>query len=986
MPPGAATERIYLIDAHSLIFQVFHATARGGPSMTSPTGLPTNALHGFARDLLYLRGLKPDYLVCACDLSEPTFRSDLCADYKAHRSPMPDDLQLQIPHIWRIVEAFGVPLLSHPRFEADDVMATVAVAAAARGFDVRLCTADKDCRQLLSERVKLYNLRKHVEFGAEELQADWGIKPEQVIDFQTLVGDSVDNVPGVPGIGEKTAATLLQEYGTLENILANIDRIPGAKRKENLQAARATVPLTRQLVRLATDVPVNYDWDAWRLRPLDVPRILELFREFGFRSLVEQVKAAATGSAPRQRSLFDDRPDLDFKFGANSKEVEGNGASAGTPLTTVGHGWTGDYRLADTAEKFDEFYRQLREQKRFAVDLETTGLQPLRADLVGLAFSWREGEAWYVAVRGPAGTPVLDLTATLERLRPILEDPAIAKVNQNIKFDLLVLRAYGINLAGVAGDSMVADYLLNAGERARGKEELASRHLHHQVIPIAALIGEKTRNGAQKQLDEVDPARVAVYAGEDADLAWRLCAKLEKELSGEPPLGATGSPARPSLRRLYDELEVPLIEVLAELEFNGITLDVALLRRLSAEMAQQLQQIEAEIYALAGRTFNIGSLPQLRQILFDELKLPAQRKTGITRAASTDQETLEKLAALDIPGANLPRKILEHRQVAKLKSTYVDALPDLVNPNTGRVHTSFNQTIAATGRLSSSDPNLQNVPVRREQGQQIRQAFVPRRGWSLLTADYSQVELRLLAHFCGDPALRQAFADDHDVHNLVAAQIFGVPEAHVTGEMRRVAKIVNFGVIYGMSAHGLAQRLGIPREEGTKFIDAYFARYPRVLEYQSQLLAGARKNGFVSTILGRRRPFDRDSIRPGSTYQQRNQPEREAINCEIQGSAADLIKLAMLNLYRRMKREQWQAKMLLQIHDELVFEAPPEELHSLAAMVREEMTTALPLEVPLKVDVAAGPNWLDVQELTTEPQRTQREEETEKIAPVGAGA
>ena len=980
MSPGAATERLYLIDAHSLIFQVFHATARSGAgaSMTSPSGLPTNALHGFSRDMLFLRSLKPDYLVCTCDLNEPTFRSDLYAEYKAHRSPMPDDLQLQIPHIWRIVEAFGIPLLSHPRYEADDVMATVAVAAAARGLDVRLCTADKDCRQLLSDHVKLYNLRKHLEFGPEELAADWGIKPEQAVDFQTLVGDSVDDVPGVPGIGEKTAAALLQEYGTLENILANIDNISGAKRKENLRAAREKIGLTRQLVRLVTEVPVVYAWERWRLRPLDVPRLLELFKEFGFRSLAEQVKNAGGNSVPAQRSLFDERPDLDFQFGANAADVESTAASAdlaspriqaepvASEYTTVGAGWKGDYRLVDTPEKFEAFYSQLQQQKRFAIDLETTGLQPLREEIVGLAFSWREGEGWYLALRGPAGAPLLDPTTTLERLRPIFEDAGIAKVNQNIKYDLLVLRARGVYLAGVAGDSMVADYLLNAGERAHNKEELAKRHLGHQIIPITELIGEKARKTPQKRMDEVDPARVAVYAGEDADLAWRLCDKLENELTVNSP--STSSPPSPShnhasLRRLYDELEVPLIEVLAELEFNGIALDVPLLRRLSVEMAGQLQQIEEEIYALAGHPFNIASLAQLRTVLFDELKLPAQRKTGITKAASTDQETLEKLAALDLPGAKLPRKILEHRQVSKLKSTYVDALPDLVEPTTGRVHTSFNQTVAATGRLSSSDPNLQNIPVRREQGQQIRQAFIPHAGWTLLTADYSQIELRLLAHFCGDEALRQAFTDDRDVHSLVAARIYGIPEEQVTSDMRRAAKTVNFGVIYGMSAHGLAQRLSISREAASAFIDSYFARYPRVLEYQSRLLADANKNGFVGTILGRRRPFDRDSIRPGSTYQQRNQPEREAINTEIQGSAADLIKLAMLNVYRRMKRENWRAKMLLQIHDELVFEAPPEELNGLAVLVRDEMTRALTLDVPLKVDLAAGPNWLDVTEL-----------------------
>jgi DNA polymerase-1 len=453
-------------------------------------------------------------------------------------------------------------------------------------------------------------------------------------------------------------------------------------------------------------------------------------------------------------------------------------------------------------------------------------------------------------------------------------------------------------------------------------------------------------------MDEVETARVAEYSGEDADVAWRLAELLERQLEAE------------GLKRLYDELEVPLIEVLAELEYNGIRLDIPMLRRIGEDMARQLQEIEQEIYRLAGREFNIASPKQLRQVLFDELKLPAQRKTGITGEASTDQETLEKLAAL---GHELPRKILEHRQIAKLKGTYVDALPAMVNPATGRVHASFNQTVAATGRLSSSDPNLQNVPVRREQGRQIRQAFLPQDGWTLLTADYSQIELRLLAHFCGDEELRRAFAEDRDVHASVAAQIFGVAEKDVTSEMRRMAKTVNFGVIYGISPVGLAQRLGMKREEAAKFIDAYFARYPKVQRYQARLLEECRRTGYVSTVLGRRREFDRGNVRRDSTYQQRNQTEREAINMEIQGSAADLIKLAMLAISRRLRREGRRARMLLQIHDELVFEVPPDEFAAVAALVREEMTAPrereLKLQVPLKVDLAAGPNWLDVEEV-----------------------
>jgi DNA polymerase-1 len=507
----------------------------------------------------------------------------------------------------------------------------------------------------------------------------------------------------------------------------------------------------------------------------------------------------------------------------------------------------------------------------------------------------------------------------------------------------------------------VADYLLHAGERSHGLDELSRRYLNHQVIPITDLIGKKSRKTPQLSMDEVPTERVAIYAGEDADVAWRLCELLEKNLD------LLDSQARGSLRKLYAEVEVPLIEVLAELEYNGIRLDIPLLHRLSGEMGQELAEIEKEIYDLAGHPFNIASLVQLRKVLFEELKLPIQGRTGVTGAASTDQDTLEKLAALDQPGAALPRKILQHRRIAKLKSTYVDALPAMVNPKTGRVHTAFNQTVAATGRLSSSDPNLQNIPVRREEGQQIRQAFVPAEGWLLLTADYSQIELRLLAHFCGDDELRRAFAEERDIHAAVAAQIFGVPEDEVSDNQRRMAKTVNFGVIYGISPVGLAQRLEMSRDEAAKFIDSYFARYPKVQEYQARLLNDCRQNGYVSTILGRRRQFDRDAIRAQSTYHQRNTAEREAINMEVQGSAADVIKLAMLNVFRRLQREERRSRMLLQIHDELVFETPPDELSALVGLVREEMTTpvekALGLEVPLRVDVASGPNWLDVTEM-----------------------
>ncbi len=986
MSSGTVSGKLYLVDAHSLIFQVFHAI----PGMTSPSGLPTNALFGFVRDLLFLRGLAPDYLLCAFDRAEPTFRSALYPDYKAHREAVPDDLQLQIPLIYRAVEALSIPALSVASYEADDVMATVAQEASARGLEVYLCTADKDCRQLIDDRVRLYNLRKRQEFGRQQLLEDWGVEPGQVVDLQSLVGDSVDNVPGVPGIGVKTAAKLLQEFGTLENILANVDRIAGAKRQENLRAAGPIVALSRSLVRLATDVPITFDWEGWRMKPIHTEQMLALCREWGFHSLAGQVRALAKSAAPTQRELFPTDGEEMFPFGANAREeadgssTVGDDANAGraggvSPLSedsvSVGHPsqgadaprspepvaptakkWQATYRLIDTPAAFKEVMAGLSKQKRFAIDLETTSLEPRQADIVGIALSWQAGQAYYLAVRGPAGAKLLKEKVVLARLRPILEDPGIAKVNQNIKYDLLVLRSQGIEVRGIAGDPMVADYLLHAGERSHNMEELSRRYLEHQVIPITDLIGKKSRKQPQLRMDQVPTDRVAEYSGEDADVAWRLVELLE------PQLAATG------LAELYNDLEIPLVEVLAEMEFNGIRLDVPRLKHLGEDMAVQLATIEKEIYALAGHEFNIGSLPQLRKILFDELSLPVQGRTGITGEPSTDQESLEKLAALDHPNAKMPRKILEHRQIAKLKSTYVDALPTLVNPRTGRVHTSFNQTVAATGRLSSADPNLQNIPVRRDMGQQIRQAFVPEPGWQLLTADYSQIELRLLAHFCGDEELRQAFAADRDIHTAVAAQIFGVSEEAVLSEQRRMAKTVNFGVLYGMSAPGLAQRLQIPKGEAAAFITAYFKRYPRVEVYQAHLLAECRRTGMVSTILGRRRHFDPTAIRANTSYRDRIQAEREAINMEIQGSAADLIKLAMLEVFRRLRHERLHSRMLLQIHDELVFEAPPEEMPRLIELVRREMTAPvekrLGLRVPLRVDLAAGPNWLDVSDVT----------------------
>jgi DNA polymerase-1 len=956
-------ERVYLLDAHGLIFQMFHGVASG---MSAADGRPTNAVFGVARAIFDLYDHGAEYLVAAFDTGEPTFRDKMYKEYKAHREPPPPDLLVQEPMIDQVLEAMRIPLLRAPGYEADDIIATLAAQAAAKGCDVFLCTSDKDCRQLLSHKIKIQNLRKQEILDVAGLQASWGVRPDQVVDFQALVGDSVDNVPGVPGCGPKTAAKWLQQYDTLDNLVAHADEVGGSKLKDSLKKAIAdgVLELSRKLVRLRTDVPIAFDWVGWRRREWDGPKLLELFQTFGFRTFAQRVKStlAAAGAARNNEILATIGEGPAAKSPVAAAADPGKLSGPPTPATGTGprglfdaaddfafganapaDGWSYDkYELVDTPKKFDAFLKKLKAQRRFAFDLETTGLDPITCEIVGLAFSWQDTEAYYLAVRGPAGAATLDPAKTITALKPILENPTVAKVNQNIKYDQLVLRAQGVNLAGVAGDSMVAHYLLHSGERSHNLDDLTKNFLNHENISITELIGKGKK---QLSMADVPTAKVKDYSCEDADTAWRLVNTLERQLETE------------NLRPLYDDLEIPLIEVLAELEYNGVRLDQPVLARLSVDMQKQLDTIEKSIHALAGKTFNIASPVKLREILFDEMKLPVQKRTDKTGEASTDQESLERLAALGHP---LPKAIIEHRQVAKLKGTYVDALPALVNKRTGRVHTSFNQTVAATGRLSSSDPNLQNIPARSDQGKQVRQAFVPAEGWRLVTADYSQVELRLLAHFSGDENMREAFAQDKDIHASVAAQIFKVPEAKVEDWQRRVAKMVNFGVIYGMSAHGLGVRLGMPRGEAGQFIDAYFARFPKVLTYQDQLLARVRETGTVSTILGRRRSFDKSGIRPNTTYQQRSQPEREAINTEIQGSAADLMKQAMLNVYQRLRDEKLRAKMVLTVHDELVFDVPPDEVGNVAEIARGEMAGAMTLAVPLKVDVAAGPNWLDV--------------------------
>lgn len=971
MPDPSSAGTLYLLDAHGMIFQMFY----GVGAMSTPDGRPSNAVFGVTRALMNLYDRRADYLIAALDREEPTFRTALDANYKAHRDPPPDDLLKQEPMIQQVMEALGVPFLSVAGFEADDIMATVASAAAARGLDVFLCTSDKDCRQLVTNKVKMLSLRKDYEvLDAAGIEADWGVRPEQVVDFQALVGDSVDNVPGVRGVGPKTAAKWLQQFGTLDRIVANIDALAGGpKLKQALRDAIANGDLerSRKLVALDPNVPISFEWDKWKRKDWDGQRLLELCHEFGFRGFAERVRKtlsasgaeknaaalAVAGLAPEppkpapaepapKKSRAKKKPTGPTLFDTIMDEVADAPGPAAAPESAPvrpNDGWDySKYELVATGDEFETFLAELKKQKAFVFDLETTGLNPISDPIVGFAFCWEPGTAFYLPVRVPAGDPCLDPDATLAALKPVFENPQVAKRNHNIKFDQLVLAANGVALAGVAGDSMLAHYLLEPGARVHGLDDLTRAEFGHANVPIAELIGKGKK---QITMDAVPVARVKDYACEDADTALRLAALYEPRLADR------------GFRKLYDELEVPLIGVLAEMEFAGVRVDVPFLTNLGAEMGHELAGIEAAVHALAGRAFNIGSLKELQKILFEEMKLPVQKRTGIKNDPSTDQESLERLAAL---GHDLPKKLIEYRKVTKLKNTYVDVLPTLVNARTGRVHTSFNQASVETGRLSSSDPNVQNIPARTEQGAQLRKAFIPKDGWTLVTADYSQIELRLLAHFCGDETLRRAFADDRDVHTAVAAQIFKVTEADVTKAQRGMAKTVNFGVIYGMSANGLSARLSMPKPEAEAFIDSYFARYPKVLEYQQNLLETAHRTGEVHTILGRKRALNAAAINPQSRYQARGQGEREAINYEIQGSAADLMKKAMLAVRRGIADRGLRAKMLLTVHDELVFECPPQEVKALAELVRAEMTGAIALNVPLKVDVAAGPNWLDV--------------------------
>jgi DNA polymerase-1 len=906
---------LYIIDGHAHIYAAYFAPMR--QSLTSPAGEPTKATYIFTMAVLGLiQRQKPDLLAVAMDSKTPTFRSEIYAEYKAHRPPMPDDMPGQIDRIEQILDAMHIPMLRVDGFEADDIIGTLAKKAAADGNDVFICSKDKDVLQLLDEHISAFDMKAGVVTDVAAMADQMHVTPAQFLDCLALRGDTTDNVPGIPDVGPKTALEWIREYGSIENLYKHIDEIKG-KRGDNLRKFTDNVTLSKELVTIDTNVPLEIDYSAMALKDFDKARLAELFTELGFSRLLTQLGLESpTGAQPA----------------AAAKPPAARDLTEPASIKTLDH----DYRLVDTQDEFDKFLADLKKQTLFAIDTETTAIEPMRADLVGISFAWQPHHAFYLPVKAPLGTIHFDLSTIRPRLAPILADEKVKKIGQNIKYDLLVLQNAQIPIKGVHFDTMVASYCLDPERSSHSLNQMALDFLNYQCVPISTLIG-KGKN--QLTFDMVDTAAACEYAAEDADITFQLYNYLKVRLEQQP-----------TLNKLFEEVEMPLLSVLAAMEYNGVSLNTALLRQMSGEINETLKDVTDRIYELAGSVFNVDSPKQLAEILFDRLGLKSIRVGKAGR--STDAAVLEYLADQH-PIIDL---ILQYRTLSKLKNTYIDKLGTLINPRTDRVHASFNQTVTATGRLSSSDPNLQNIPIRTEIGRKVRSAFVPEKKTDcILSADYSQIELRLLAHFSKDPALTAAFAADRDIHRFVASQIYNVPIEDVTGEMRSNCKAVNFGIIYGQGPFGLSRTTGLSQAEARKFIDDYFARYAAIRKFMDFCIASAKQTGYAETILHRRRKIPNLKSKSAA---KRSQAQRLAVNTVIQGSAADLIKVAMIAIQRKIEAENLPLKMILQVHDELVFELPAAEAQKHAQWIQKEMTEAIKLDVPLKVDINVGPTWL----------------------------
>ena len=889
---------VFLVDGQSYIYRAFYAVR----DLTNSQGFPTNAIFGFVNMLQRIHDEHaPSHLGMVLDSPGKNFRHDIYPEYKANRTTMPDELRVQIPRIKEIVQAYNIPILELAGYEADDIIATLATRWEQAGVEVVIVSGDKDFMQVVSERVSMLDTMWDRRIGPAEVHAKFGVEPGRVVEVQALMGDSTDNIPGIPGIGEKTAIKLITQWQNLDGVLNNAAAIKGklgARIRENAGLAR----LSKTLATLKQDVPLTPALEELALTAPDQDRLRELFTEFEFRRFLADL-------------------DTTWEFSLDDERT----APAEPP---------GEYEPVRSVQQLDSLITDIQAAKTYCLDTETTALNPLDAQLVGVALAIEERKAWYIPVahRSDDAAPQVPPEKTLHALRTLFADTSLTLIGQNLKYDLMVLANYGLQSHNRLADTMLASYLLNPAHR-HNLNALAQEHLHYTMLTYEAVT-----DGAKKNFAEVPVEDATRYAGEDADITLRLAHRLF------PRVGEEG------MDSLFADIEAPLVQVLAQMERTGMRVDPQVLAGLSDEFGQRRDQLEAEIHALAGEPFNIASPKQLQAILFDKLGLPHGKKTKT--GLSTDSSVLERLAE-EYP---LPERILVYRSFAKLQNTYVDSLPKLIRADTGRVHTSFNQAVTATGRLSSSNPNLQNIPIRTEEGRRIRTAFVPEPGWRLLSADYSQIELRLLAHLSQDPVLVESFQKGQDVHARTAAEIFATSIQDISSDQRREAKTINFGLIYGMGARRLARTLRIPFKTAQAYIDQYFSRYAGIRTYMEGTLVSAKECGYVTTLFGRRRYVpDLGSKSP----QLASAAERIAINTPIQGTAADLIKVAMVTIARQLSQERLQTRMLLQVHDELLFEVPDTELARIQALVRERMEGVMALTVPLWVDIGVGGNWAE---------------------------
>jgi len=926
--------KLVLIDGHALAYKMFYARM---PDFTTRSGEPTKATSGFTRTILSLVNAShpPDYLAVSFDTGA-TFRDELFKDYKGTREKMPDDLSIQIDRIQQILKAFNIPLLMVEGFEADDVLGTVARQADGMGIEVEIITGDRDLLQLVTEHVAVQlpgnKPGETLTFDPAGVKEKYGVTPEQFVDLKAMIGDTSDNIPGVAGIGDKTASKLLQQFETLDNIYAHLADITETRARTALENGRDSAYLSYKLATIITDAPVDFDLEACRIQSYNREQVISLFRELEFRSFLKQIPGG-------MESLPSPAP-------ADGEQLSLFGISGKSALPPVAVAEIGVAYTVQDEKSLDDLVRKLEKAKMIAFDTETTSVDQMQANLVGISLSIKEGEAYYIPVGHDAGLGAqVPLAQVIERLRPVMTDPRIPKAGHNIKYDAVMLARNGIDVSPLSFDTMIGEWLVRP-DTSRGKLGLKGQafiRLGLEMTEIEALIG-KGKN--QRTMAQVPIEEAARYAAADADVTLRLVSLVQKDLAS---LGLTD---------LFAQIEMPLVPVLAAMEQSGVLVDVAFLNKMSKEITATLNELIAKIYEVVGYQFNINSTQQLSQALFERLKLPTQgmRKTA-SGHYSTAVDVLDALRKHDTSG--VIDALLQYRELEKLRSTYLDALPLLVNPHTRRIHSSFNQTGAITGRISSSDPNLQNIPIRTEIGRRVRDAFIAEKGHRLIVADYSQIELRILAHVSGDDALRQAFLEDQDVHATTAAAVYSVPLETVTRDQRRFAKAVNFGLMYGMSAFGLADRSDLTLAEAENFVKAYFERFPQVKQYLDRSKQQARETGYVETLLKRRRYFPalQSKDTTGDAERKRRDAEREAVNTPIQGTAADIIKIAMINLHRTLLERGMTARMILQVHDELVIEAPDKEAEQAAQLVKEIMESAYPLSVPLRVDAYIGQNW-----------------------------